>query len=73
MGFPGGSDRKESAPKAGDPGLIPGSGRSLGEGMATHSVILAQRIPWTEDSGGYSPQGHRESDMTEQLTLSLSN
>ena len=30
--FPGGSDGKESACNAGDPGLIPGSGRSPGEG-----------------------------------------
>ena len=52
MGFPGGSDGKESACKAGDPGLIPGSGRSPEEGMATHSSILAWRIPWTEEPGG---------------------
>ena len=32
MDFPGGSDGKESACKSGDPGLIPGSGRSPGEG-----------------------------------------
>ena len=32
MGCPGGSDSKESALNAGDPGLIPGSGRSPGEG-----------------------------------------
>ena len=32
MGFPVGSDGKESACNAGDPGLIPGSGRSSGEG-----------------------------------------
>ena len=32
MGFPGGSDGKESARNAGDPGSIPGSGRSPGEG-----------------------------------------
>ena len=32
MGFPGSSDSKESACNAGDPGLIPGSGRSPGEG-----------------------------------------
>ena len=32
VGFPGGSDGKESAYKVGDPGLIPGSGRSPGEG-----------------------------------------
>ena len=31
-GFPSGSDRKESACNEGDPGLIPGSGRSPGEG-----------------------------------------
>ena len=32
LGFPGGSDSKESACSAGDPGLIPGSGRSPREG-----------------------------------------
>ena len=32
MGFPGGSEGKESAGNAGDLGLIPGSGRSPGEG-----------------------------------------
>ena len=31
MGFPGGSDSKESACNAGDPSLTPGSGRSPGE------------------------------------------
>ena len=38
--------------------------------MATHSNILAWRIPWTE---GYSPRGHKDSDMTEQLALLLSH
>ena len=33
LGFPGGSDSKESACSSGDPGLIPGSGRSPGEGI----------------------------------------
>ena len=42
---------KESVCNAGDPGLIPGSGRSLEEEMATHSSVLAQKIPWTEDPG----------------------
>ena len=32
LGFPGGSDGKASARNVGDPGLIPGSGRSPGEG-----------------------------------------
>ena len=37
--------------------------------MATHSSILAWKIPWTEVPGGlYSPWGHKESDMTERLT-----
>ena len=31
-----------------DADSIPGSGRSPGGGMATHSTILARRIPWTE-------------------------
>ena len=35
-----------------DSGLIPGSGRSMEKGMATHSGILAWRIPWTEEPGG---------------------
>ena len=38
--FPGGSDGKESACNAGDPSLIPGSGRPTGKGIATHSSIL---------------------------------
>ena len=35
------------------------------EGMATQFSILAWRIPWTEESGSGSPQGHTESDTTE--------
>ena len=35
-----------------DVSLIPGSRRSSEEGMATHSSILAWRIPWTEEPGG---------------------
>ena len=33
--------------------------------MVTHSSILAWEIPWTEEPGGYSPWGHKESDTTE--------
>ena len=51
-GFPDGSDGKESAYNAGDPGSIPGSGRLPREGMAIHSSILAWRIPWIEEPGG---------------------
>ena len=97
-GFPGSSAGKESASNAGDPGSIPGSGRSPGEGIgypfqyswaslvaqlvknlpamreiwvrslswedplekgkATHSSILAWRIPWTVQSTRSQRVGH---------------
>ena len=41
MGFPGGSDGKESTCNAGDQGLIPGSGRSHGGGHGNPLSILA--------------------------------
>ena len=40
---------KASAYSEGDPGSIPGSGRSLEKEMATHSSTLARKIPWTEE------------------------
>ena len=40
----------------------------LKKGMATHSSIVAWRIPWTEEPGVYSLWGHKESAMTEPLT-----
>ena len=33
--------------------------------MPTHSSILVWRTPWTEEPGGLSPWGHKESDTTE--------
>ena len=48
-----------------DMGSIPGLGNPLEKGVATHSSILAWRIPWTEEPGGLSPWGHKELDMTE--------
>ena len=106
LAFSHSSAGKESACDVGDPGSIPGSGRSRGEGIgyplqcswaslvtqlvkkppavqetcvqslgwedplekgkATHSSILAWRIPWT-----YSPWGHKESDKIEWLSLSF--
>ena len=99
MGFPGSSAGKESTCNVGEPSLIPGSGRSTGEGrgyslqyswsslvaqtlknppvmwetwvqslgwedplekeMATHSSILARRIPWTEESDGLPSVGSK--------------
>ena len=55
--LPGGSEVKASAFNVGDLGLIPGLGRSPGEGNGTHSSILAWRIPWTEESGGLQSKG----------------
>ena len=54
LGFPDGSDGKESACNAGDSSSLPGQEDPLEEGMATHSSILAWRIPWTEEPGGYT-------------------
>ena len=47
-----------------------GWGDPLEKGMAAHSSTLAWEIPWTEKPGGLNPWGHKESDTTEQLTLS---
>ena len=118
MDFPGGSDGKASAYNAGDPGSIPGLGRSPGEGngnplqysslenpmdsfphnstvknpltmqemqetwvwslgwenppeegMAIHSVFLPRESHRQRSLAGYGPQGRKESDTTEQLTL----
>ena len=44
----------------------------LMKGMATDSGILAWRIPWTEEPGELQSTDHKESDMTEQLTLTFS-
>ena len=105
--FPGSSAGKESACNTGDPGSIPGSGSSPGEGigyplqysLASLVVQLVKNLPtmwetwvqspdwedplekgkqltpvfWPREFHGlYSPWGHKESDTTEQLSLSLS-
>ena len=61
--FPGGTEVKNQPAKAGDardPDLIPGSGRSPEEEMATHSSVLAWRIPGMEEPGGLPSVGsHR--------------
>ena len=57
--FPGDPGGKESACNTGDPGSAPGLGRSPGESHGQRSLEA------------YSLWGHKESDTTEQLTLSL--
>ena len=68
-----GSDGKESAYKAGDPALIPRWRKRPGEGNVNPLQYSCWRIPWTEEPVGlqssYSPWDHKESDMTEQLSL----
>ena len=56
---------KESTCSAGDLGLIPGLGRSPGEGKGYPPSILAWRIPWTVESMGLQRVRH-----TEGLSLS---
>ena len=66
LGFSGGLLSKESACNAGDLGSIPGSGRSPGEGKGYPLPVF-----WPGKFHGlYSPWGRKESDMTEQLSLS---
>ena len=57
MGFPHSSVGKESACSAGDTDSIPGLENPLEEDIATHSSILAWRIPWTEEPGGLRSMG----------------
>ena len=72
-GFPGGPDSKELACIAGDSGSILGSGRSPGEGNGNPLQYFC--LENSMDRGACRTTvhgGHKESDMTERLTLSLS-
>ena len=66
-GFPDSSVDKESTCKTGNPGSIPGSGRSTGEGKG-YSV----QYSGLENSMNCGPWGYKDLDMTEQLSLSPS-
>ena len=62
MVFPGGASGKETQVQS------LGGEDPLEEGMATHSSILAWKIPWTEEPGqlqSMSPWGSKELDTTE--------
>ena len=68
MGFSGGSEVKNPPANAGDArsvGLIPGSGRSSGKEVATHSSILPGEFHGQRSLAGYSPWSRIESDTTE--------
>ena len=70
--FPGGSDCKASACNAGDPGSIPGSGRSPGEGNGNPPPAL---LPGKSHEGrsliGYNPWGRKEWNTTERLHFTM--
>ena len=71
--FPGGSDGKESACSVGDPGSIPGSGRSPGEGNGNplQYPCLDNSMDRGAWQAGYNPWTCKESDMTERLHLPM--
>ena len=66
MGFPGGSDGKESTCSVGDLGSIPGSRRSPREGNGNTLQYSCLENPHGQRSmAGYSQRGHKMSDTTE--------
>ena len=71
MGFPSGSDSKEFSYNVGDLDLIPGLGRSPGEGNGLPTPVF-----WPREFHGprclevYSPCGCKELDMTEKISFS---
>ena len=71
-GSPGGSDGKEYACNAGDPGSIPGSGRSTGEGHDNPLPYSGLGNPMDRGAWQATVHGVTEWDVTERLTLSLS-
>ena len=73
LGFPGGLEVRASASNAGDPGSIPGSGRSLEKEIVTHSSILAWRIPRMEKPGRLQSMGSQGVGHDWVTSLSLSS
>ena len=66
VGFPGGSDGKESTSNAGDLGSIPGLGRCPREGHGNPLQYSCLKNPCRQTSlVAHSPWGHKESDTTE--------
>ena len=73
MGFLGGSDGKESACNVDNLSSIPGLGRSPGGGHGNPlQYSCLENLHGQRSLAGCSPWGCKESDTTEQLTLSLS-
>ena len=74
LGFPGGSEGKESVFYAGDPGLISGLGRfPWSRKWQPIPVFFLGEFHGQRSLVGCSPRGHKESDMTERLTHTRHN
>ena len=73
MGFPSGSGVKAAAWNVGDLGLIPGSGRSPGEGNGNplQADSLAWRIPWKEEPGRLQSMGSQRVGHNNNFTLKI--
>ena len=76
MGFPGGSEGKASACNAGDPGYIPGSGRSPGKGNGNplqYSCLenSTDREAWWATVHGVAKSQTRLSDFIHSLNLNI--
>ena len=71
VGFPAGSEVKASACNAGDLGLIPGLGRSSGEGNGNPLQYSCLGNPMDGGAGWAAVHGVTESDTTEPLSFSL--
>ena len=72
MDFPGGSHGKASAYNEGNPGPIPGSGRSPGEGNGnTLQYSCLEKSHRQRRLVGYSPWGHKEMDTSDFTFFSL--
>jgi len=72
--FPDGLVVKNMPVNAGDTrdaGLIPGSGRSPGEGNGNQLQYFCWEIPWTEEPDGLQSMGSQESDSAEQSTTTF--
>ena len=66
LGFPGGSESKESACNAGDPGLIPGLGRSPGEG--NDNLLQYSCLENPMDRGAWRTTVHEVAKSRTQLS-----